>query len=379
MLNWRTFLAGLFALGLGIKYTPECKNAESGEVYKKDADKNISRELKLKLAGLMLNMQRAAEDKKIILDGPFFEKIREAGELTYKISEAIRERERDIERLADEYYQMFRCKADAGSGEADYWRRKIKLKAIDAEVLYGERNDPAILVQELKKFRNSRLDTKEDFSTIGHHIAEARYFERCLGEATGNDPSGLFDMYQDYRRAKFARECEEAAILAGAIGFMDERFDAVLTCVPQSVANYGTALRENFRKFLEDVETIDETSLSLSARYLGYEQQKEWVRACTTNRNRTHIYSIEEAKANCFADIVRAYDRGGFVPFLDFEIGEIARMSAVLNESGLMSESACYLDAYLFGSGRNYILPSFPDAAADRLDYLRLCLDYTRF
>ncbi len=379
MINWKTFLAGVFAFGLGIKYTPEDKNEGRDGIYERTGSKDISRELRLKLIGLRLNIQRAAEDKKIILDGPFFEKRREAEELTYKISEAIRERERDIERLADAYHQMFRCKADAGSSEADYWKHKIKSKAIDAEILYGEKNDPKMLVRELEKFKSSSLDTNENISTIGHHIAEARYFERCLEEATGNGLFGLFDMYQDYRRAKFARECEEAAVLADAMEFIDERFDTVLNCMPQNTADYRRVLRNNFLKFLEDVETVDETSLPLSARYLGYEQQKEWIRACTVNRTSTYLYSVDEARAQCFADILRAYDRNGFVPFLDFELNEVARMSAALNENGLMSESACYLDSYLFGSSRNYTLPFFSDAAADRQDYLKLCLDYTGF
>ncbi len=380
MTNWKTMLGAVLALGIGTtayKTYAVYKN----ETHKQDTKKTnprLQEEIRLKLVGMFLNIKKLSDDERQISESPFFREREEASLLADEISEEISGRDKEIEALADKYYRMFRCKIGGNSESADYWRHEIRIIAGGIEVLCGERNDPSILARELEKFKRSRLDINEDQPSIGHHLAKARYFERCLEEASGEDTSGLFDMYQDYRKAKFARECEEAAILADAMGFADERFDTILKCVPKNSTDYKKTFRDNFLNFLEDVKTVDESALALSARYLGYEQQNEWVMACTTNRIRTHLYGTDEAKAQCFADIIRAYDRSGFVPFLDFELEEIARMSSVLNDNNLMSESGCYLDAYLFGSHRRYVPVLSFDEPSNSQDYLALCLAYTR-
>jgi len=379
MPNWKFILGG--ALSMGLCATIHHINSHYAEQPDNKTNKNTetdtSGELRLKLVGLKLNIYRNSAN--ITFEDPFLEKIEEIRMLTEEIGGVLRERDSDIEALAEEYYRMFRCESNEKPEDADHWRQEIRVKAAYMEILYGNRNDPSILSRELEALLKSRLDISEDIESIGHHAAEARYFERCLEEASGEGAYGLLDMYRDYRKARFARECEEAAILADAMGFEDEKFDTLSKCVPRNMTDYAQNLRDNLERFLYAVETSDEEGIVNSVKHINYEQQRGWVNACTAGRFRSGIYGREEARARCFSEIVRAYDRSGFVPFLDFELDEIERMSLVLNRNRAMDESACYLDAYLFGSGRHHFLPLYFEEPAGRQDYLNLCLSYTNF
>ncbi len=377
MFNWKFVLGSVLSIGL---YATIFYINPYAEPLDNKADRNTETDSsrKLKLVGLKLNIYRNSAN--IAFEDPFLEKTEEIRRLTEEIDEVLRERDSDIEALAEEYYRMFRCGTDKDTKDADHWRQEIRLKATHMEIMYGERNDPSILSGELEALLKSRLNISEDIESIGHHAAEARYFERCLGEASGEDAYGLLDMYRDYRMARFvAKECEEAAILADAMGFEDEKFDTLSKCVSRNRTDYAQNLRDNFDRFLHAVETSGEEGITTSVKHINYEQQGEWVNACTAGRFRSGIYGREEARARCFAEIVMAYDRSGFLPFLDFELDEIERMSLVLNRNRAMDESACYLDSYLFGNGRHHFLPLDFYEPSGRQNYLNLCLSYTNF
>ncbi|MBI2146345.1 hypothetical protein HYU22_03330 [Candidatus Woesearchaeota archaeon] len=206
------------------------------------------------------------------------------------IDTELERREQAIEQMADELYARSGCHTDWHVGfHTSLEKYALYSKALELDAaLHPSMFSPYEARDSLQQILDDiiNMPTNADpirANRLPYLLASSRKAERCLGR----DGDGLFDLYRDYVRTFEEGDCDNARNLAIGADDAYRRLRVTHSCIPQGATLYNSeviiaTLRENF---FQEVSTIPEEEIPLSAQLAQYEEHAGWVAACVANRS----------------------------------------------------------------------------------------------